>query len=41
MSFLRGMEGVKLFDKVRSSEIRKSLNIESRLKDASLDGLVM
>ena len=26
--FLRGIEGVTLFNKVRSSEIRKSLNIE-------------
>ena len=28
MRFLRRIEGATLFDKVRSSEIRKSLNIE-------------
>ena len=43
--FLRRIdEGVTLFNKVRSSEIRKSLNIEpllSELKDLSLDGLAM
>ena len=42
--FLRKIEGVTLFNKVRSSEIRKSLNIElyfSKLKDISLDGLAM
>ena len=31
MRFLRRIEGVTLFDKVRSSEIRKSLNIEPLL----------
>ena len=31
MRFLRRMEGVTLFNKVRSSEIRKSLNIEPLL----------
>ena len=31
MSFLRRIEGVTLFNKVRSSEIRKSLNIEPLL----------
>ena len=31
MSFLRKIEGVTLFNKVRSSEIRKSLNIEPLL----------
>ena len=31
MRFLRKIEGVTLFDKVRSSEIRKSLNIEPLL----------
>ena len=31
MRFLRKMEGVTLFNKVRSSEIRKSLNIEPLL----------
>ena len=31
MSFLRKIEGVALFDKVRSSEIRKSVNIEPLL----------
>ena len=31
MRFLRRIEGVTLFNKVRSSEIRKSLNIESLL----------
>ena len=44
MRFLRKIEGVTLFNKVRSSEIRKSLNIElyfSKLKDISLDGLAM
>ena len=45
MRFLRRIEGVTLFNKVRSSEIRKSLNIEPRyfseLKDLSLDGLAM
>ena len=44
MRFLRRIEGVTLFNKVRSSEIRKSLSIEplfSELKDLSLDGLTM
>ena len=31
MRFLRRIEGVTLFNKVRSSEIRKSLNIEPLL----------
>ena len=31
MRFLRRIEGVILFNKVRSSEIRKSLNIEPLL----------
>ena len=31
MKFLRRIEGVTLFNKVRSSEIRKSLNIEPLL----------
>ena len=31
MRFLRGIEGVTLFNKVRSSEIRKSLDIEPLL----------
>ena len=31
MRFLRRIEGVKLFNKMRSSEIRKSLNIEPLL----------
>ena len=31
MRFLRKIEGVALFNKVRSSEIRKSLNIEPLL----------
>ena len=31
MSFLQRIEGVTLFNKVRSSEIRKSLNIEHLL----------
>jgi len=31
MRFLQRIEGVTLFDKVRSSEIRKSLNIEPLL----------
>ena len=31
LRFLRRIEGVTLFDKVRSSEIRKSLNIEPLL----------
>ena len=41
MRFLRRIEGVTLFNKMRSSEIRKSLNIEPyflELKDLSLDG---
>ena len=40
----RKIEGVTLINKVRSSEIRISLNIEryfSELKDLSLDGLAM
>ena len=44
MRFLRKIEGITLFNKVRSSEIRKSLNIEPlllRIKDLSLDGLAM
>ena len=44
MRFLRRIEGVTLFDKVRSSEIRKSVKIEplfSELKNLSLDGLTM
>ena len=44
MRFLRRIEGVTLFNKVRSSEIQKSLNIEtllSELKDLSFDGLAM
>ena len=42
--FLQKIEGITLFNKGRSSEIRKSLNIErcfSELKDLSLDGLAM
>ena len=45
MRFLQTVEGVTLLNKVRSSEIRKSLHIElgffSELKDLSLDGLAM
>ena len=45
MRFLQTIEGVTLLNKVRSSEIRKSLHIElvffSELKDLSLDGLAM
>jgi len=41
MRFLRRIEGVTLFNKVRSSEIRKSLNIEPLLLRLSLDGLAM
>ena len=45
MRFLRRIEGVTLFNKVRSSEIRKSLKTSSpyfsELKDHSLDGLAM
>jgi len=45
MRFLRKIEGVTLFNKVRSSEIRKCLNIEplhfSESKGLSLDGLAM
>jgi len=48
MRFLRRIEGVTLFNKVRSSKIRKSLNIEtlnltyfSESKGLSLDGLAM
>ena len=44
MRFLRRIEGVTLFNKVHSSEIRKPLNIDpffSELKDLSLDGLAM
>ena len=45
MRFLRKIEKVTLFNKVRRSEIQKFLNIEplhfSELKDLSLDGLAM
>ena len=42
MSFLRKIEGVTLFNKVRSSEIRKSLNIEPFSFDGlAIDGLAM
>ena len=44
MRFLQKIEGVTLFNKVHSSEIQKSLNIEplhSKLKEFSLDGLAM
>ena len=42
MSFLRRIEGVTLFNKVRSSEIQKSLNIEPFSFDGlAIDGLVM
>ena len=45
MRFLRRIEGVTLFNKVRSSEIRKSfltsIRYFSELKDFSLDGLAM
>ena len=42
--FLRRIKGVTLFNKMRSSKIRTSLNIElffSKLNDLSLDGLAM
>ena len=44
MSFLRRIEGVALFNKVRSSEIENVLTSSryfSKLKDLSLDGLTM
>jgi len=47
MRFLRKIEAVTSFNKVRSSEIRKYLNIESlllrieRYQVISLDGLAM
>ena len=45
MNFLQRIEGVTLFNKVHSSEIQKSLDIErlhfSELKDIGLDGLAM
>ena len=44
MRFLRRIKGVTLFNKMRSSEIRKSRNIEPsllKLKDLILSGLVM
>ena len=45
MNFLQRIEGVTLFNKVHSSEIPKSLDIEplhfSELKDIGLDGLAM
>ena len=44
MRFLRRIEGVTLFNKVRSSEIRNLLTSSryfSELKDHSLDGLAM
>jgi len=44
MKFLRKIEKVTLFDKVRSSEIRKSLTSSryfSESKGLSLDGLAM
>ena len=44
MRFLRSIEEVTLFNKVRSFEIRKSLNIKSllpELKNVSLDGLAL
>ena len=45
MRFLQRVEGVTLFNKVHSSEIQKSLDIEplhfSELKDIGFDGLAM
>ena len=45
MNFLQRIKGVTLFNKVHSSEIQKSLDIEplhfSELKDIGLDGLAM
>ena len=44
MRFLRRVERVTLFNKVRSSETRKSLNIDSLLlliEDFNFDGLAM
>ena len=44
MRFLQKIEGVTLFNKVRSSEIRKSLNIEPlllQIERSRLDGLAM
>ena len=45
MNFLQRIEGVTLFNKVHSSEIQKSLDIEplhfSALKDIGLNGLAM
>ena len=42
MSFWRKIEGVTLFNKVRSSEIQKSLNIEPfSLDGLAIDGLAM
>ena len=44
MSFLRRIEGVALFNKVRSSEIKNVLTSSryfSKLKDLSLDRLAM
>ena len=44
MGFLRRIEGVALFNKVRSSEIENVLTSSryfSELKDLSLDGLTM
>ena len=39
MSFLRRIKGVTLFNKVRSSEIRKSLNIEPLLRRIKISQL--
>ena len=42
MRFLRRIEGVTLFNKLHSYEIRKSLNIEqyfSELKNLTVDGV--